>query len=294
MLVTKLLITSFADIIDEGYTAELEGKLDEVEDGKLEWKQLMSEFSVKFNKDLVRAGKEMIEVKRAGVETDEKCETCGAPMVIKFGRFGEFLACSNYPECKTTREMAKGAAAEAEAEGEQIVCEKCSKPMQLKRSRFGQFYACTGYPECKNTKDPRLLNVATEPQTPCENCGKEMVLKSGRYGPFYSCSGYPDCRNIRKIGGGKSTPPKPTGVKCPTCGEGELLERRSRRGIFYSCSRYPKCDFALNNRPVPRPCPKCGAPYLMEKETKREGHIELCNNPECGYRAPIAPVAANA
>lgn len=296
MLVTKLLITSFADIIDEGYTAELEGKLDEVEDGKLEWKQLMSEFSVKFNKDLIRAGKEMVEVKRAGVETDEKCETCGAPMVIKFGRFGEFLACSNYPECKTTREMAKGAAAETQAEGEQLVCDKCGKPMQLKRSRFGQFYACTGYPDCKNTKDPRLLaaNIPNEPQPPCENCGKEMVLKSGRYGPFYSCSGYPDCRNIRKLGGGKSTPPKPTGVKCPTCGEGELLERRSRRGIFYSCSRYPKCDFALNNRPVPRPCPKCGAPYLMEKETKKEGHIELCNNPECGYRAPITPTPETA
>jgi DNA topoisomerase-1 len=289
MLVTKLLKQSFGDIIDEGYTAELEGKLDEVEDGKVEWTALMREFSDKFTKDLTRAEKEMVEVKRAGVETDEKCENCGAPMVIKFGRFGEFLACTNYPECKTTREMAKGAAAEAEADGEQIVCEKCGKPMQLKRSRFGQFYACTGYPECKNTKDPRLLkaNIPNEPQPPCELCGKEMVLKSGRYGPFYSCSGYPDCRNIRKIGGGKSTPPKPTGVKCPTCGEGELLERRSRRGIFFSCSRYPKCDFALNNRPVPRPCPKCGAPYLMEKETKREGHIELCNNAECGYRAPI-------
>ena len=290
MLVTKLLKQSFGDIIEESYTADLEEKLDEVEDGKVEWTDLMREFSGKFSKDLLRAGEEMVEVKRAGVETDEKCENCGAPMVIKFGRFGEFLACSNYPECKTTREMAKGAAAEAEAEGEQLVCDKCGKPMQLKRSRFGQFYACTGYPECKKTKDPRLLkaNIPTEPQPPCELCGKEMVLKSGRYGPFYSCSGYPDCRNIRKIGGGKSTPPKPTGVKCPTCGEGELLERRSRRGIFYSCSRYPKCDFALNNRPVPRPCPKCGAPYLMEKETKREGHIELCNNPECGYREKIA------
>ncbi len=296
MLVTKLLITSFGDIIDERYTADLEEKLDEVEGGNVEWTDLMRDFSVKFNKDLTRAEKEMVEVKRAGVETDEKCETCGAPMVIKFGRFGEFLACSNYPECKTTREMAKGAAAEAEAEGEQIVCDKCGKPMQLKRSRFGQFYACTGYPDCKNTKDPRLLkaNIPTEPQPPCELCGKEMVLKSGRYGPFFSCSGYPDCRNIRKIGGGKSTPPKPTGVKCPTCGEGELLERRSRRGIFFSCSRYPKCDFALNNRPVPRPCPKCGAPYLMEKETKREGRIELCNNAECGYRAPLSPTPAAA
>jgi DNA topoisomerase-1 len=289
MLVTRLLKESFGDIIDETYTARLEQELDEIEDGKLDWLVSMKEFAKKFNKDLTRAQKEMTQVKGEGLATDEKCENCGSPMVIKFGRFGEFLACSNYPDCKTTKEIAKGEA--AEAGDETIICEKCGKPMQLKRSRFGQFFACTGYPDCKNTKDPRLLkaNIPTEPQPPCENCGKEMVLKSGRYGPFFSCSGYPDCRNIRKIGGGKSTPPKPTGVKCPTCKEGELVERRSRRGIFYSCSRYPKCDFAMNNRPVARPCPKCGAEYLMEKETKREGHIELCNNPECGYRAPIKP-----
>jgi len=127
----------------------------------------------------------------------------------------------------------------------------------------------------------------TEPQPPCENCGKEMVLKSGRYGPFFSCSGYPDCRNIRKIGGGKSTPPKPTGVKCPTCGEGELLERRSRRGIFYSCSRYPKCDFALNSRPVPRACPKCAAPFLVQK-VSRAGTRIRCIKDDCGYSADVA------
>ncbi|MGZ8831415.1 MAG: DNA topoisomerase, partial [Thermoanaerobaculia bacterium] len=287
VIVTMLLKQSFADIVDEKYTARLEEELDDIEDGKLEWKDAMREFNVKFAADLERAKTDMMQVKGEGIATDEVCENCGAPMVIKFGRFGEFLACSNYPECKTTKEIAKGDA--AEAGDDTIICDKCGKAMTLKRSRFGQFFACTGYPDCKNTKDPRLLkaNIPQEPQPPCELCGKEMVLKSGRYGPFYSCSGYPDCRNIRKIGGGKSTPPKPTGVKCPKCGEGELLERRSRRGIFYSCSRYPKCDFALNNRPVPRPCPKCGAPYLMEKETKREGHIELCNNPECGYRAPI-------
>jgi DNA topoisomerase-1 len=290
MLVTRLLKESFAEIIDEGYTASLEQDLDDIEEGKLDWTTAMKRFAKKFNKDLTRAEKEMTSIKGTGIETDEKCENCGAPMIIKFGRFGEFLACKNYPECKTTKEIAKGDAAEATADDEQIMCEKCGKPMTLKRSRFGQFFACTGYPDCKNTKDPKLLkaNIPTEPQPPCENCGKEMVLKSGRYGPFFSCSGYPDCRNIRKIGGGKSTPPKPTGVRCPTCGEGDLLERRSRRGVFYSCSRYPKCDFALNNRPVPRPCPKCGAPYLMEKETKREGHIELCNNAACDYRAPIA------
>ena len=296
ILVTNLLRASFGDIIDETYTARLEEELDDVEDGKTEWTQLMKEFAKKFNSDLKRAEKEMQQIKGEGIVTDEFCENCGSPMVIKFGRFGEFLACSNYPDCKTTKEIAKGDA--AEAGDETIICDKCGKPMTLKRSRFGQFFACTGYPDCRNTKDPRLLkaNIPAEPQPPCELCGKEMVLKSGRYGPFYSCSGYPDCRNIRKIGGGTRVPPKPTGVKCPQCGEGELVERRSRRGIFYSCNRYPKCEFAMNNRPVPRPCPKCGAPYLMEKETKREGHIELCNNPECGYRAPIkaenpAPVA---
>lgn len=292
-LVVKLLKQSFADIIDEGYTAELEGKLDDVEDGSREWTELLGEFAGKFNKDLERAATEMTQVKGTGLETEEKCENCGSPMVIKFGRFGEFMACSNYPECKTTKEMAKGEAAAATSDSEQIICDKCGKPMQLKRSRFGQFFACTGYPDCKNTKDPKLLNVkgADEPQPPCENCGKEMVLKSGRYGPFYSCSGYPDCKTIRKIGR-KSTPPKPTGVKCPSCNEGELVERISRRGVFFSCNRYPKCEFTLNNRPVARACPKCAAPYLLEKETKREGHIEYCNNAECDYRAPIAAPAA--
>jgi DNA topoisomerase-1 len=296
-LVVTLLKQSFGDIIDEGYTAKLEEELDEVEDGKMVWTDLMKEFSGKFNSDLERAATEMTQVKGSGLETDEKCENCGAPMIIKFGRFGEFMACSNYPECKTTKEMAKGDAAAATSDDEQIICDKCGKPMTLKRSRFGQFFACSGYPDCKNTKDPKLMkaaaNLPSEPQPPCENCGKEMVLKSGRYGPFYSCSGYPDCKTIRKIGR-KSTPPKPTGVKCPTCNEGELVERISRRGVFYSCSRYPKCEFSLNNRPVARECPKCHAPYLLEKETKREGHIEYCNNPECDYRAPIAaPVAAN-
>ncbi len=291
VIVTMLLKQSFGDIIDEKYTAKLEEELDDVEDGKLVWTDLMREFNGKFSADLERAKSEMMQVKGEGIATDEICETCGSPMVIKFGRFGEFLACSRYPECKTTKEIAKGDA--ADAGDETLICDKCGRPMQLKRSRFGQFFACSGYPECRNTKDPRLLkaNIPTEPQPPCELCGKEMVLKSGRYGPFFSCSGYPECRNIRKIGGGKSIPPKPTGVKCPSCGEGDLLERRSRRGIFYSCSRYPKCDFALNSRPVPRSCPKCGAAYLLEKTTKRDGFHEYCNNPECGYKQKIADVA---
>src|SRR3990172_3417591 len=118
----------------------------------------------------------MQQIKGPGVETGEKCENCGSPMLIKFGRFGEFLACSNYPDCRTTREIPKAAAVDRAED--QVTCDKCGKPMALKRSRFGQFWACTGYPDCKNTKDPRLLkaNIPDEPQPPCEKCGKEMVL----------------------------------------------------------------------------------------------------------------------
>lgn len=291
MLVTKLLEKSFGDIIDENYTARLEEELDEIEEGRLDWQKSLKRFARQFKTDLDRAEKEMQQVKGEGIPTDEVCEKCGAPMAIKFGRYGEFLACTNYPECKTTREI--GQKAEEQAEAVELTCEKCGKPMALKRSRFGQFYACTGYPECRNTKDPRLLKagIIEEPQPPCEKCGREMVLKSGRYGPFYSCSGYPDCENIRKIGGGRA-PAEPTGVKCPQCREGEIVQRRSRRGVFYSCNRYPKCEFSLSYRPVPRPCPKCKAPYLLEKETKREGKIEFCNDPACDYRAPIATAVA--
>src|SRR5439155_15430715 len=135
VIVTMLLRQSFGDIIDEKYTARLEEELDEIEEGKLEWTDAMREFNEKFAADLVRAKTEMMQVKGEGIATDEICENCRAPMVIKFGRFGEFLACSNYPECKTTKEIAKGDA--AEAGDETIICEKCGKPMQLKRSRLG-------------------------------------------------------------------------------------------------------------------------------------------------------------
>src|SRR5206468_3188786 len=138
MVVTRLLKKSFGDIIDETYTARLEEELDEIEEGKLEWTDALREFTGKFNVDLERAKTEMMQVKGEGIETDEVCKNCGSKMVIKFGRFGEFLACSNYPECKTTKEIAKGDA--ADAGDETIICEKCGRGMTLKRSRFGQFF----------------------------------------------------------------------------------------------------------------------------------------------------------
>ncbi|MGH9900599.1 MAG: type I DNA topoisomerase, partial [Pyrinomonadaceae bacterium] len=171
--VNDLLVASFDDLFNETYTARMEEELDEIEEGKLKWTEALHEFYGKFAKDLKVAEKQMKAAKQQAIPTDEKCDNCGAGMVIKFGRFGQFLACSNYPECRTTREItkpqsaaaassgeegtapwAKGAAAAgnggagssaagAEAEEE---CDLCGKPMALKRGRFGQFLGCTGYP----------------------------------------------------------------------------------------------------------------------------------------------------
>ena len=146
----------------EATRPELEEELDEIEEGKLEWTKALRDFSGKFNRDLDRARQRDDEGQaRPASRPTKSARTAASPMVIKFGRFGEFLACSNYPECKTTQEIGRATPPTAAEGEEQIVCDKCGKPMQLKRSRFGQFYACTGYPDCKNTKDPAPAEGAT-------------------------------------------------------------------------------------------------------------------------------------
>jgi DNA topoisomerase-1 len=114
-----------------------------------------------------------------------------------------------------------------------------------------------------------------------------MALKRSRFGVFLGCTGYPDCKNIRKIGP-QAAPPKDTGVPCPECKQGTILEKKSRRGkIFFSCSRYPDCKFALWNKPIATPCPKCAYPLLTEKTTKRRGTELVCPNESCDYTAPV-------
>ena len=151
-----MLQTGFHDILNEGYTAALEVQLDEIEDGKIEWKQAVADFDVKFSKDLETAGEQMPNVKKDGIPLDEKCPECGSGLLMRFGRFGPFISCSTYPECKYTRNVdeapAEASAAANGAEEEVPPCEVCGKPMALKRSRFGTFYGCTGYPECKNIR----------------------------------------------------------------------------------------------------------------------------------------------
>src|SRR5262244_2592380 len=154
-VVTDMLVKHFEDIFDIQYTARMEEELDEVEEGKMTWVEALEEFYKKFQKDLKQASKNMENLKKQEIPTDEVCEKCGSPMVIKWGQFGRFMACSAYPECKNTKEIVSDEApkeGERTADAEPEPCENCGKPMALKRGRFGQFLACTGYPECKTTR----------------------------------------------------------------------------------------------------------------------------------------------
>ncbi|HKC62857.1 MAG TPA: topoisomerase DNA-binding C4 zinc finger domain-containing protein, partial [Pyrinomonadaceae bacterium] len=308
MTVNDLLVASFDDLFNESYTARMEEELDDIEEGKLKWTAALRGFYEKFAKDLKNAEREMRAAKQQAIPTDETCENCGAQMVIKFGRFGQFLACSNYPECRTTREIAKPAsdgetsataASSSTASGEQTggadaseeaeVCDLCGKPMALKRGRFGQFLGCTGYPECRNIRKIAKSGAVAPPPVPLdEKCpvdGAQLVLRHGRFGEFVSCSNYPKCDYIKR---------ETTGVACPRAGcRGEIVVKKSKRGkAFYGCSEYPKCDVVFWDKPIAEPCPTCGAPFTLEKTTKRDGTVRYCSREDCNYReAQIAPSA---
>jgi DNA topoisomerase-1 len=154
--------------------------------------------------------------------------------------------------------------------------------MVLRRGRFGPFLACSGYPECKTTRKVAISSegkAEAKPDVlldePCPKCNSQLAVKHGRFGEFTACSTYPKCRYVKM---------KQTGVDCPTCGEGHLVERRSRRGkVFYGCDQYPDCDFVVWKRPVARPCPQCSRPYMLERITKRWGHQLMCDNADCKH-----------
>jgi DNA topoisomerase-1 len=148
--------------------------------------------------------------------------------------------------------------------------------MVLKRGRFGQFLACSGYPDCKTTR--KIGQAEKKPPIPtgekCPECGNELVIRQGRYGEFTSCSSYPKCKYIKQ---------ETTGVACPECKQGEIVQKRSRRGAFYSCNRYPKCKFSLTNKPISQVCPKCASGYLVEK-TNKSGTTLACPNETCDFK----------
>ncbi|RZD17106.1 MAG: type I DNA topoisomerase [Candidatus Acididesulfobacter guangdongensis] len=212
IVVSDILKEGFPDILDIKFTANMENKLDEIENGTLDKNTLLKGFYDKLIERLAVAGKDIASIKGTSIPTDIVCDKCGKPMVVKFGRFGKFLACSGYPECKNTRELSSstesniaGAQNLSTADGSQndensghmyqadepaVLCEKCGKPMVLKSGRFGKFLACSGYPECKNTKP-----VPLKSNIPCPNgCGGYLAIKKTKTGKrFYGCSNYPTC-----------------------------------------------------------------------------------------------------
>ncbi|MBV9503826.1 MAG: type I DNA topoisomerase, partial [Acidobacteriia bacterium] len=284
MVVTDLLIESFDSIFDVKYTARMEEELDDIEDGKVDWRESMAEFYGKFSRDLEYAERHMTDIKRMEKPTDLTCEKCGKPLVIKWGRHGSFIACTGYPECTYTRELTVDLPdidkADLSEQGDEEYCENCGRPMVLKKGRFGTFYACTGYPDCKTTKP--LGGQQKKPDQPleekCPQCGNNLVLKTGRYGEFTACSNYPGCKYVKQ---------KTTGVKCPECSEGEVVERRSKRGkTFYGCNRWPECNFVAWGKPVAEKCPECGSPYMIEKWLKA-GPVWQCPNRECKHKQDV-------
>jgi DNA topoisomerase-1 len=299
MVVCDLLVKNFPYIFDIAYTAKLEEELDDIEEGKERWTALLNGFYDHFEEELKDAGSKMESIKRMEQVTNEKCDLCGSPLVLKWGKFGSFFACSAYNKkdptsCTFTKENTAGKpdmnTPEAQEAGEQDeYCENCGSVMVLRRGPFGMFMSCPRYnddPPCKtfrklSQKQQQKQSTPKPTGEDCPVCGKPLVLRQGAYGEFVSCSGYPKCKYIKQN--------LIEGMKCPKCGVGDVAERKARRGnIFWGCTNYPKCDFTSNNKPVPTKCPECGSPYLVEKTLKSGVFLE-CPNKKKGADEDAKP-----
>src|SRR5579863_1409976 len=287
--VSVLLVKSFEDIFDVTFTARLEEELDEIEDGKLPWREAVKEFWDKFIVDLDRAEDEMLSYK-AGIPTGQKCEKCGqGELLERISRHGFFLGCDRYPDCDFIKDLSPELPAD-DGEVKIEYCDNCGKEMAIKRGRFGVFLACTGYPDCKTTR--RLVSGTRTARQPdvrldekCPLDEGQLLQRQGRFGEFIGCSGYPKCKYTRPI---------TMGIKCPKCNEGEFVRRgsagkggRGRPRIFYGCSRYPDCDFTTPYMPLAESCPKCGAPFIVEKKTKI-GIVRTCVKEGCDWESVVA------
>jgi len=238
-LVNDILIKAFPDIFEVSYTAELENQLDSIGQGDMDWQTLLNLFYHQFSDELKTATNTIVNVKRDGIATDEKCSKCNAPMVIKVGRYGLFMACTNYPDCKSTRDLDNV----AEEDQTEETCPKCGKALVLKSGRYGKYFQCNDYPECDYRKSKKNGEVK-EVDRNCPKCGKALVERKGRYGVFVSCSGYPECQYI------ENAKKKELNIPCPKCKDGKVVQRRTRRGkAFYGCSSYPDCDYISWTRP---------------------------------------------
>lgn len=221
-LVTDLLVQNFPDVMNTAFTAQMENNLDQIEQGKVKWTDVLRRFYDSFGKDLDKATKGM----KGEVLTDITCEKCKLPMAVKSGRNGIFLACTGYPECRNTANFTRDEKGKIVIEAashmgeEQGTCEKCGKPMVTKNGRYGPFVACSGYPECKNiwAPDPVSTGVGC-PEADCPGALVEKVSKKGK--KFYACNEYPKCRF--------ATWDEPFDGVCPECATRVLSIKRPKK-----------------------------------------------------------------
>ncbi len=279
----SILLEHFPDVLDLGFTARLEDDLDHVEDGQREWHSLVQAFWDAFSKDLANAQQRMVD---EVIGEDNACPKCGKPLEVREGRFGLFVACQDYPECKTTRRIATKAAVEETDE----VCEKCGSKMVKRQGRFGPFISCSAYPECRNTYslDKQGNKVVRAPKEPpkktdqkCPECGGYLLIRKSRAGDeFYGCENYPKC---------KFTKPMEIGLKCPRpdC-EGELVSKVARRRRFIGCSKHPDCDLAIFGQlDRETACPKCGHAWTYTTKQRNKPRTRFCPAPGCGYEEEL-------
>ncbi|HEX5038126.1 MAG TPA: type I DNA topoisomerase [bacterium] len=230
-IVNDVLIESFPDIFNVEFTAKMETELDEVEEGKQTCTDAVKDFYKPFEIALEKAKTSMRDIKRQEIATDLSCEKCNSPMVIKWGRRGEFLACTNYPDCKYTREFERqedGSLKLMKLEVTGELCSTCGSQMVIKSGRFGKFLACSKYPECKTTR-------AISTGITCPTCGgalSERRTKKGR--TFYGCSQYPKCTF--------ATWDKPLKEACPQCGSPTLVSKSTKAATTIKCPR-ENCDY---------------------------------------------------
>ena len=261
--ITDMLVKYFTDIMDVGFTARMEDDLDKIEDGGVDWHAIIADFYPKFADQLKSASTDGDE------QTEEVCEKCGSPMIRRAGKYGKYLACSNYPTCSNI-------VSESEAEISEIRCPKCGANMVVKSGKFGKFLACPNYPECSSI----LPFDAQITQEICHECGGTMVLKRGKYGNYLEC-GKCGVKRPQTAPDGKAREGERTDGKCPDCGK-PMRRMRSKSGkIYFGCTGYPDCKFLSWDVPTGEKCPICGN-FLI-----RRGKNIKCSSKECNYSEPI-------
>ena len=236
-MINDLLVENFPDIMTTEFTSKMEEQLDDIEAGKLEWVDALRSFYTPFKADLEKAEEKMKDFKAQVEETDEVCEKCDQPMIIKWGRFGKFMACTGYPECKNTKDLGGKGDSEDGAKDDEVEgnCDKCESPLIIKRGRFGKFIACSNYPECKFTKA-----IGLGISCPEEACEGEIAARRSKKGrTFYGCTKYPDCKF--------TSWDKPVAEACPECKNPFLIEKWKKNEdpstLCPSCG-YKKTDAA--------------------------------------------------